>query len=125
MNYVKLRYNGRSYDYDGSNDISMDIIGQFLLSDVGCYGDVYKTWALDSANLRANGNLIALEKNGNAEICLTDMYNQNTEPGLFLINRDQFVQLLDDWKEKVYEHKPKTVIIKHDGIDIVIEASHS
>ena len=121
MNYVKLHYNGRSYDYHGSNDISMDIIGQFLSSDVGCYGDVYKTWALDSTNIKANGNLIALEKNGNTEIHLTDMYNQNAKPGSFLINIDQFIQLLDDWKEKVCKDKPKAVIIKHDGIDILIE----
>lgn len=123
MSYVKLNHNGRSYSYDGSDDVTMDIIGLFLSSDAGYYSDVYKEWALNPTKLKANGNITALEKEENNTIALTDMYNQTSHPALIILTTNQFVQLIDEWQEKVCKHIPKDVVIRYENDQFIIETT--
>jgi hypothetical protein len=39
------------------------------------------------------------------------------------MTKKQFVQLLDDWQEKVCKRKPKEVTITYDGNQFTIETS--
>ena len=99
----------------------MDILGTFLASDVAQYGDVYTEWALDTTKLRANGNLIALEKEENDTITLTDMYNQSSSPVIMKLTADQLIQILEDWQQNVCEQMPKEVTITHTNDQFIIE----
>lgn len=127
MDYVKLIYNDGSYDYKGGTSIEAQIIGHFFASDVRLRDQSYPTfkdWALDdSLGMGVSGNITALEKEGDY-VYLTDAYSLEDTPTEVKISRQQFVQLFDDWQEKVCKHKPKEVIIKHENGQFIIETKN-
>lgn len=102
----------------------MDILGHFFSSDVRLEKESYPTfkdWALnDSLGMGVSGNITALEKEGNY-VYLTDAYSLEKVPTEVKITRQQFVQLFDDWQEKVCKRRPREVIIKHLGDKFIIE----
>jgi hypothetical protein len=58
----------------------------------------------------------------NGYVVLTDMYSEETVPTEFKISQQQFVQLLDDWQERVCKpYKPQEVIIKYENDQFIIE----
>jgi hypothetical protein len=111
-----------SYMYQGSNSIGLEILGLFLDQDIGYRpSDFFRDWILSDENAWAvSGNITALEKVDD-DIYLTDQYSQEENPTELNISRGQLVKLLDEWKEKVYDKKPKEVIIKYENDQFIIE----
>ena len=126
-NFVKIKLDPSYGDYsykEGSN-IEMDTLGTFLTSDVGCQIDngpySWQSWALnDRLGMATSGNITCLEKEGDY-LFLTDQCSQEKDPTELKMSRQQFVQLLDEWQEKVCKTKPKEVIIKHENNIFFIE----
>lgn len=131
MEFVHLKYCDGWYSYQGASNIRMGILGCFLLSDVRCYSPTFKEWALADKNTPGSGftnyiggNATELEEENN-DIYLfdgTEPMTKEIRANGFKINRFQFIQLLDDWKEKVCEKKPKEVVIRHENDQFIIEA---
>lgn len=130
MNFTKLilDVNYGNYSFRGASNAEMGILGLFLTDDVGCSEHSYswpsyQDWTLDdSLGECVSGNITVLEKEGDY-VYLTDQCPDPEEkkPAILKISRTQFVKLLDDWREKVCETKPKEVIIKHENDQFVIE----
>jgi hypothetical protein len=126
MNFIKLiRSSTRGYLYEYASSIEMNILGDFLASDVGCspttHQPSFKDWALnDSLGEYLSCNLTSLEKEGD-NILLIDSYSENEIPASLKISKQQFAKLFDDWKEKSCKFKPKEVIIKYENDQFVFE----
>lgn len=123
MEYVALKYDGRSYNYADASNIAMNNVGNFLATDVGCYWPTFKTWALDDSQDSTNSNITSLEKK-NGNIILTDLYSLEEVPTECIIPIKQFVQLLDDWENKVCKTRPEEVIIKDENGEFIIEINN-
>jgi hypothetical protein len=133
MNFVTLTLSQcGTYSYQESSSIEMDSLG-FFLCDIGCRHSIYREWALadktDPYNKFGYGcgtNTTSLEEDDNGNIHIVDAIGDDDEyyiPGRIIVTRQQFVQLLDDWEEKVCKIKPKEVIIKHDNDQFSIETN--
>ncbi len=136
MNFVKLslRSSKIGYSYQDASNIRMCILGTFLATDVRCSGDsIFREWAAADKDTPgsgfthyAGGNATELEEI-DGYIYLFDGTERMTEEiraNGFKIPRLQFIQLLDDWKEKVCAKKPKEVIIKHENNQFMIETKN-
>lgn len=126
MNFIKLIYNNEQdyYSYENASSIEMNILGNFLNSDVRCEGrNFFRNWILSNENEWAvSGNTTVLEKEGDF-IYLTDQYPTEGNSVELKINKNQLIKLLDDWQEKVCKIKPKEVIINHENDQYIIETS--
>jgi hypothetical protein len=113
---------GTYYLKDDAYTGGMDILGNFLAIDVGCSGVMtFKAWAL--IDKRDPKNCFAYSINGEATQ-LSDGCNNiylTEKPVKLRMTRRQFVELLDEWQEKVCKQKPKKVIIKHKNDQFFIE----
>jgi hypothetical protein len=127
-----------NYSYIDASNVQMMLLGLFFSSDVGCSKQecpTFKDWALadkDDPNSGFNeiigGNATFLEEDGNGDIHIVDDTGSNDDeeyyiPGRIKLTRQQFVQLFDDWQEKVCKHKPKKVMIKYDNDQFTIETN--
>src|ERR1700735_4656873 len=122
MDFVKLVYDGCHYRYNGGSGLKMDILGRFLLSEIRWDITTYREWACDEAYLSACGNITSLDKEG-GYIYLSDLYSEEQVPTELKMTVQQFIQLLDDWQDKVCKLKPKEVIIKYENDKFVIETN--
>lgn len=107
-----------------SSSVVIGFLGIFLTSDVRCSErSFFKDWALNDAETITGGNATALEKEDGFVVLFdgTEPMTDEIRANGFKIPRDQFVQLLDDWKEKVCEKQPKEVIIKYENEQFIIE----
>lgn len=129
MDFVKLILDSNygNYSYMNASNIAMNILGAFF-STIGCGPSLYKEWALaDKSNpyskfgYSCGANIIFLEEEDNY-IYLSDNYSEENVPTRLKMTREQFVQLFDDWQEKVCKLKPKKVIIKYDDGQFSIES---
>jgi hypothetical protein len=104
-----------------STFISDDNIGQlasFLGTEVGCPAWNWTDWIIDdSLGEETSGNLMFLKKKKQF-IYIKCLYS-NVK--YFIIRRDQLVQLLNDWSEKVCKTKPQQVTITYDNDIFTIE----
>ena len=108
------------YSYKDASNIEMCILDCFIAHDC-CYGtSSAKEWALDDQFHGGGGNLTSWEKE-NGYILITDMYSEEELPTVLKMSHAQFIKLLDDWEEKVYKPQPKTVIIKCENNQFIIE----
>lgn len=123
MNFVKLIYNGRDYLYNGASNIEMNILGDFLARDTDNRIKAFRDWALNKNEIAAGGDVTLLDKKDN-KIILTDMYSEEDDPAELKMTVQQFVQLLDDWRDKVCAKKPKEVTIKYESDQFVFEAKN-
>lgn len=120
MEYVKLENENEGYGYKGSTSIKMDIIGFFLADDIGCYSPTFREWATKEHWRGASGNITMVEKE-DGFIYLSDLYSEEENPTELKMTVQQFVQLLDDWRDRVCATKPREVIIKYDNDQFIIE----
>lgn len=123
MEYFKLQYNGNSYQYVEATNIKMCILSRFLATDIGCYSSTFREWATKEHWKGASGNVTMVEKEGNF-MYLSDLYSEEDDPTELKMTVQQFVQLLDDWRDKVCSTKPKGVIIKYENDQFVIETKN-
>ena len=120
MEFVKLTFQGNSYDYKDSTNIKMCVLGCFLMTDLRCGNDFYRKWALDNNQQAAGGNLTDLYKE-NENIFLADIFSEEEVPTELKMTVQQLVQLLDDWRDKVCATKPREIIIKYENNQFIIE----
>lgn len=114
----------------------MNVLGMFL-NDVGCPKDgssIFLEWAKADKNDPHSGfvhtcgsNTILLDEADNGhDIYLIESIGNDPDdphyiPPRIKIPRKQFIQLLDDWQQKVCKHRPKEVVIKHEDDLFIIE----
>lgn len=123
MEFVQLRLSPYgSYSYVTASSVKMDILGLFLTSNVGCgYPSSFKEWSMnDNWGDSCSGNTVALEKDNNY-ILLTDLYSEEKVPTVLKLTREQFVQIFDEWQEKVCKLQPKEVIIEYDNDQFIMK----
>lgn len=127
MDFIKLILSlDGYYQYEEASNIAMNILGNFLISDVGCGARLLmkptlQEWACnDSLGMGFCGNISSVDKEENC-IVINDLFADEQDIGRITMTREQFVQLLDEWEEKVCKHKPKEVIIKHINDQFFIE----
>jgi hypothetical protein len=129
MEFTKLELTQEwdSYICTEASNIEMGILGMLLSRDVRCNTLSYRQ-TLDDDRFRAQcGNFVFLEKE-NGYVLLSNLRSEEEAvPTEFKLSRQQFVQLLDDWQEKICkftpEFKPAEVIIKYDNDQFIIETN--
>ena len=104
----------------------MTHLGFFFTSDVGCSKEdspTYAEWAFQDRWGRGFcGNAIRVEKEGDW-VFLSDIFSEEEIPTELKMSRQQFVDIIDDWFNKVCKRKPKEVTITYDGNQFTIETS--
>ena len=120
MEFIKLIISSSGhYRYEDASNEEMTILGHFLATDVGYRPSSFEEWGFnDDWGDSTNGNLTALEKDGN-DILLSDLYSEEKNPVALRMTRQQYVQVITDWKEKVCKSKPKEVTIKYENDQFV------
>jgi hypothetical protein len=131
MSRVKLLLDASYGDYSPSyyddSSIEIAIITNFLTDDLGCYHSLFKEWTVANKedpvstftySLGANATLLEEEE---GYIFLRNRTLGTESSDYTKLSKQQFVQLLDDWQEKVCKQKPKEVIIKHENDQFIIE----
>lgn len=127
MNYAKLMYDGGSYACKSGSNLEMQNLGCFLSSDVGCLPPLpFRGWALNHQKgvvCGVSGNISFLEHE-DGYIYLSDLYSDEEIPTELKLSVKQFLQLLNDWEQKVCKPKPQEVMIKHENGQFVIETKN-
>ncbi|HEV2600873.1 MAG TPA: hypothetical protein VGT41_01115 [Candidatus Babeliales bacterium] len=124
MKFGKLEYYLQRYRYSDSSGIEMSILGCFLSSDVGCsFSLSHKDWIPDDHLGYRFSNRTFLEKQ-DGYIYLSDLHSEEDVPTKLKMCIEQFVQLLDDWNQKVCKLRPQVVIIKQENNQFIIETHH-
>ncbi len=124
MEFVKLAISPtKRYYYKDASSVEMNILGEFLVTDVGYRYLPFEAWTQDHNSKNASGTLTALEKEENY-IILSDIYPKNKKSALLKINREQFLQLLADWQEKVCLTQPQSVTINYNSYEFIIETDN-
>ncbi|HLC07119.1 MAG TPA: hypothetical protein VJJ26_02940 [Candidatus Babeliales bacterium] len=121
VKYITLSHNNKDYySYKSASNIEMSILGQFLFSEVRNDISFFKKWFFDELSDSASNNCTILEKE-DGFILIRDMYSEEEEPTQLKLTYAQFLQILNDWEEKVIQLKPKEVIIKHENDQFIFE----
>jgi len=122
MEFIKLTISiSGHYRYQDASNEEMTILGHFLATDVGYHPSSFKEWGInDDWGDSTNGNLTALDKDNNY-ILLTDLYSEEASPTALKMTREQYVQVINEWEEKVCKLKPKEVTIRYDNDEFIIE----
>jgi hypothetical protein len=123
MEFIKLVISSSErYSYANASNIKMNILGDFLISDVSRPSS-FINWALDTKSDHACANLTNLEKETDY-ILMSDLYSEENNPIELKLTLEQFIQILIDWEEKVLKLKPKEVLIKYENAKFVIETKN-
>lgn len=121
MNFVRLILSPYgNYHYSDAANIEMNILGNFLTDDVGCIGSSFREFAFNEWETETASNITSLRKQ-HGKIFLSDLYSNEDALTELSMTLSQYVQLLDDWQDKVCSIKPKEVIIKYENDQFVIE----
>ena len=124
MEFVKLAISPtKRYYYKDASSIEMNILGEFLITDVGYRHLPFEAWAQDHNAKNASGTLTALEKEENY-IILRDIYPKDKKYTSLKIRQEQFLQLLADWQEKVCLTQPQSVTINYNSYEFIIETDN-
>ena len=108
--------------YDASN-IEMCILANFLTDDASYNPSSFKQFALNDWEEYTSSNATALEKD-NGYILLSDLYSEEKVPTIVKITQNQYIKLLDDWKEKVLTLRPKKIVIRYENDEFIIETNN-
>ncbi len=126
------------YSYLEASNIEMNVLGMFL-NDVGCPKNgcsIFLDWAKADKSDPHSGfthtcgsNTILLDEDDNGkDIYLIESIGGDPDdphyiPPRIKIERKLFIQLLEQWQEKVCKHKPKEVLIKQVDDQFFIETT--
>jgi hypothetical protein len=129
MEIMKMKRSPVSgYSYEYASNIKMNLLGNFLSSDVRCLLQTingFQDWILDdSQGYGTSSNITYLEKDGEY-IFLGDLLSEEENPPEVRLSRKQLIQLLDDWRDKVCKTMPQYVMIKHENGKYTIETSET
>ena len=82
------------------SSVEMCNLGVFLTDDVAENASSFKEWLTDDNDLCTCSNATALEKD-NGFILIKDLYSEEEVPTQLKLTYNQFLQILNDWEEKV------------------------
>ena len=126
MEFVTLiltPYNTYWYYNSFNEEISeeMLILSGFFMSDFACGFHSYQDWVTENSQ-KTSSNCTLLEKK-NGFIFLSDLYAESKKPTYVKMTGQQFIQLCDEWEEKICKYRPKEVTIKHESDRFFIETN--
>src|ERR1700733_10959028 len=109
------------YSYKDASTVGMAVLSYFL-NDCGLSDrNIYRDWALadkndptSEFNETISTNVTILEED-KGYIFFTEAASKNHILTDLRVSREQFVYLLDEWREKVYLLKPKEVTVKYEN----------
>jgi hypothetical protein len=119
MDFVKIIYEKDSYNYHEASSMRLCTLGLFLADDVGGRISSIREWFFDDNVLYASMNITGISKEKGC-VLLNDLYFEE-KPSELKLTYSQFLQLLDDWEEKVLKLKPKEVTIKYENDQFIFE----
>jgi len=129
MDFIKLILSPAGhYQYKEASSIAMNILGNFLASDVGCGARLsirptLQEWALnDSLGTGFAGNITSVDKEDDF-IFISDLFADEHDSTRLKMSRQQFIRLIDDWQKEVCMQMPKEIIIKHEDNHFIIETN--
>ena len=118
-------------NFQGGTDIPIEILGHFLMTDNHCSKNSWQDWAKEAKSLRddqfphtVGSNITFLEIDQNEIISMyNDLdHNELEEKAPHLkISVDQFVELLDEWYERVCKQQPQEVLLKYENNTYTLE----
>jgi len=114
---------GNFLSYDACSSVEMCNLGIFLTDDAAEKVSSFKEWLTDDNDLCTCSNATALEKD-NGFILIKDLYSEEEVPTQIKLTYNQFLQILNDWEEKVVKLWPKEVIIKRENDQFVFETKN-
>jgi hypothetical protein len=130
MRFIQFVYNQtHGYMGKGLSDYGYQMLGMFLLGDVGADEKFFKNWALDRESTRSGGNLVWLRKENNDIIVyfspimdVTDeqridwiLQNHPLECDDDLpIPKKDFIHIIENWV-KFRKYVCKEIWIKNEG----------
>jgi hypothetical protein len=123
MEFAKLELTREwnSYTCTEVSNIKMGIVGTLLSVDIRCDTLLYKQTIADDTCRGFCGEFIFVEKE-NEYVLLSKLCSGKAVPTELKMTRHQFIQLLDDWQEKVCKpRKSQEVIIKYENDHFIIE----
>jgi hypothetical protein len=125
MKYARLMFTSawNTYTCTEVSDADILILGNMLADDVRDNAFSYKQTLADDTLRGQSGNFVSMIKE-NDFVILNDLYTEEAVPTEFKIPQQVFIQLLDDWQEKVCKYKAKKVIIKYVDGQFFIETQN-
>lgn len=125
MDFVKLILSPRGgYSYEDASSVEMMWLGLFFASDVGYTrggSPTYAEWAFqDKWGDGFSGNAVRVEKEDDF-VFLSGVFPEEENPPKLKLTRQQFVDIIDEWFDKVCKDKPRKVIIKHEHGQFTLE----
>jgi hypothetical protein len=132
IDFVKIVLDPKRQDYfyEDSSSISMDILAFLLIRDVDCRINeasftALQEWALnDDLGYAMSSNSTLYEKEG-SYIHLRDLHSNEEISIKVTMLRSKFVELIDEWQDKVCKNMPKKVILKHQNGEFFIETQEN
>jgi len=131
MSSVKIIKRNNIYSPQRATNIPMLILGCFLTDDNRCSKNSWQDWAKEAKSLRddqfphtVGSNITFLEIDQNEIISMyNDLdYGELEEKAPHLkISVDQFVELLDEWYERVCKQQPQEVLLKYENNTYTLE----
>lgn len=122
MNFITLILSPyKTYHVQSYSNEEILILGFFFTRDFACGFRSYQNWVLEeSVQITTCSNCTLLEKK-NGFVLLSDLYSESKKPTQVKMTYQQFIQLCDDWQEKVCKDRPKEVAIKYVNDQFFIE----
>lgn len=129
MEHLELSYDGRHYNYKYSTNVEMEILGFFLSRGAWLDVALFKEWAIANKedpqskfSYGIGANITYLEED-EGYIFVQDTACKEKNPLRLKMFKSQFIQLLDDWDEKVCKKRPQVVLIKHENGQFIMDTS--
>ena len=117
MRKLTFKLEDKFYEIGPIENVEEQIIGNFLIYDVGNHPESFIKWVSDANDLYTSSNMTCLEKS-NDKIILTDLFSDK-ETSEFIISTNNFLKLLQEW-QKIIREKPKQVKINFSNSNIEI-----
>ena len=117
MKFLLVKKTGRSdvYDLEKASDSTLEILGIFLVDDVGRDIAFYLNWVSDSLSVGASGNICDLTKDGN-DVLIQLSEGVFCAGVVFKIEQENLKNLLNDWANLMSFQPAKIIIEQEDGI---------
>jgi len=114
---------GERYDCEKANSREMQILGMFLISEVGCPPNTTFMEVGVNPKIRGiEGQAASIEIVGDVAE-MRDVWEDEETGPVFRIPKDQYLKMMGLWKD-LYKVKPKEITVTWDGKEITVEGKN-
>ena len=113
--YLKLKKEGRRYEFKESNDAVLSTLYFFLEDSCRCVGK-FKELINDPTQERGGGNVTLWEKKGN-KITITLDFLDDPYEDAFEVTIEKLNCILDQWEELLTKMPEEIIIVRDDIIE--------